>query len=125
MIRKKPNIRSRDPLHAEKQLLLYWEKRLRKTKPDAVTDFQSVLDRARDDKHRHGVTTAAGLDDISWRIIQGRPLTFVEYHIALANGLLMGEVPYLEFFKTRWHETPFCRGYATVKTCPECQRRKQ
>lgn len=51
------------------------------------------------------------LQDISWHIMRGFPLTFEEFHVACGAGLLLADLDYLTFFKTRWYETATEVGY--------------
>lgn len=63
---------------------------------------------------------AKKVDEMTWdqitsyvamQIMRGFPLTFEEYHIAIANRLLLTELPYEKFYKTRWYENKDKRGY--------------
>jgi hypothetical protein len=59
-------------------------------------------------------------------IVAGYPLSFGEYHLAIAFGFLIADgVSYEEFFKERWHETRDHRGYCPLKTCGPCHRERE
>jgi hypothetical protein len=57
------------------------------------------------------ITLAEYIRDIAFIIAGGFPLSFQEFHVALATGFLMSEVPYETYFKKFWYENAESRGY--------------
>lgn len=51
-------------------------------------------------------------------ITTGFPLSFHEFHLALAFGYLITDLPYEEFYKTRWHENAAGRTYGSADNLP-------
>jgi hypothetical protein len=49
--------------------------------------------------------------EIGWIIMYGYPLTYEEYHVAQGIYYIIGEVPYMDFFKHHWYESAYKRGY--------------
>jgi hypothetical protein len=68
------------------------------------------------------MTIAEIRSKLSHIIAAGLPLSYSEYHLAIAFGLLLSEeFTYEEFFRLRWHETPTHRGYTTKEACYNCK----
>lgn len=51
------------------------------------------------------------LGRVSMLIFRGFPLSEGEFHLAIAASYLLTDLPYVEFFKTRWWENNVGRGY--------------
>lgn len=107
----------------ERQLEEYWNKHYKNDNAfkGVVPDQMYKL--------KASATFAAPSTEILWKevkslicekVVEGNPLARDEYYIALACGFLMGDRPYMEFFKTRWHETDTHKGYCSAKECLEC-----
>lgn len=63
---------------------------------------------------------------IAHLIAGGYPLSFGEYHLAIAFGFLLADgILYDVFFTQRWHETEHHRSYGPGLECPTCQREKE
>lgn len=105
----------------EELLLAYWKRKLG-PKFAKSSPWNRVVNRVTPD-YLHDINNFARTDDgmaqersrVSRLIFQGDPLNRSQYYFALACGLLMGDRPYLEFFKHRWWETSNGYGYG-VKT---------
>lgn len=50
------------------------------------------------------------ISDIAVRIMRGEPLTFREFHLAVAEYMLLTEVTYEDFFMNHWGETHHHHG---------------
>ncbi len=119
----KPN--TADSLWAEARLAEHWTRRCKK----------SVWAGERSPVVRRGVAEGTVPQDMSGteleelfsriagRIATGYPLTAREYHLAIACALLITDLPYETFFKTRWHENNdhLAYGPGGVKNCTECR----
>lgn len=58
------------------------------------------------------VTFEAAMRELCLLIWNGFPLSFFEYHLAVALHLLLADgIPYEDFYVHRWHETAASRGY--------------
>ncbi len=56
-------------------------------------------------------------------IAGGYPLSFGEYHLAIAFGFLLADgIEYATFFTQSWHETDHHRSYGPGDDCPTCKR---
>lgn len=51
---------------------------------------------------------------IAGLIWNGWPLSREEYYVALAVGLIVGDVSYTDFFKYHWFENKEKRGYSSI-----------
>lgn len=108
----------------EKRLSNYWKEK----NGLEYSDFDGIIGNA-----PRGLTRGTGLNinimgepnspirfaeitgEISNFIWKGFPLSFQEYHIAIALGLLLTELPYEEFYTTCWFENEIEHGYKRVK----------
>lgn len=94
----------------EEALDAYWKQRLYEAHSafSGLTPFYSQF----------GERTVYLRDFIAERIISGLPLAKDDYHHAIAFRLLLTDLPYDDFYKTRWHETEDHLGYGS--TCHLC-----
>lgn len=112
----------------EQRLQAYWGGRPEITNNNRSSDWDDVV---RSVKLRDGLIqdSNASLQSprsaVTQQIAEGLPLTRAEYYFALACGFLMGDRPYEEFFRERWHETSTHRGYGPATTCARCEEEQR
>ncbi len=112
----------RDPLAGEKELAKFWG---HKSGLD-YTDFDAILGRpkpkgresavslrppARDFNNYSEATFKSQVAYVAGWIFDGYALSRAEFHLAVAVGLLLTDLPYVRFYKTRWFEDKHHRGY--------------
>jgi hypothetical protein len=104
-------------LSPEKQVAQFWR---RKGKGKTNSDWSRMII---NDIPETGIELATSRSRVQERITNGLPLSFTEYHLAIALGYLITELPYVEFFTTRWHETRGHRAYGQggPQKCNECK----
>jgi hypothetical protein len=132
---------AREPafVRPEVRLADYWRKRV----GGVYDDFDAILGRPKPagytQRHREaeydvvvplpgqkssaeGMTVKDLRHTICCLVAGGFPLSFGEYHVAIAVGVLLAaDVPYEAFFRTRWHETATHRGYGPSRHCSRCR----
>lgn len=99
----------------------YWRGKLKANKCDGDTLFADVRAGITDDLARSEFVV-----DIRERIFLGKPLSFAQYHVAIAMRYLITELSYETFFKTRWHETDHHMAYGSGgRVCDSCVHEKK
>lgn len=96
-------------------------------RPDDVRGREPAYDVYQPLPHRtaDGLTVKALRHTVAALIATGYPLSFGEYHLAVAFGFLLADgVPYETFYRTRWHETATHRAYTARRTCGTCARER-
>jgi hypothetical protein len=100
----------------EQDLAAYWRRKAEVSE----SDFDLLSASHMQAKLLSNPTLGRIRDDICRRICEGLPLYYMEYHLAIAFGYIISDLPYDEFFKTRWHETRFHRAYGDK--CLLCEK---
>lgn len=107
--------------------------------PDYQTEFDVLLGAA---PNKQNVRRRPGTDIKQWFesgrtwqglvseitnfIVVGVPLSYHEYHIALATRLLVcTDVSYEKFFTSHWHETKSHVGYGSPRDCTKCNKEEK
>lgn len=95
-----------------------WDKKPRPTRVmrGEEIDFRlrnEQLDGLRGDARDQAMTKHLydSVNKVADYIAMGLPLSWREFHIAIGLGYLITELPYEEFYKTRWAEDADGRGY--------------
>jgi len=122
-----------EELKGERKLAEYWKAKTGLT----FSDFEMIL--GEEAPEEFGLSTrerALELDPgrdrytvselkawLAGIILQGFPLSRMEYYLACAFGQLSGEgITHDEFYKTQWHETPTHRAYGSSEQCERCRK---
>ncbi len=66
------------------------------------------------DFKQRGLTIEVAEDAVGWNLLKGYPLSREEYYFALARHLVLSDLPYEQFFQTRWWENADQRGYGVA-----------
>lgn len=120
---KRVNLESLLIVGPEHKLADYWAKKsnlewsvwdgLLGKRHDKFQSYPALLIGNIPPQKRKDIDMVRVLEDVGLRILHGFPLSYIEYHIAIAFGYLCPnkEIPYETFYKKHWVETETHFGY--------------
>lgn len=107
----------------EKRLAEYWREKTGLGWSDFDIFQGKECPKGTNCRNPYWITTAENLKtgnialiirEIALIIANGFPLSFVEYHIAIAERMLLGDgISYEDFYKNHWFENEKRRGYSS------------
>mgnify|MGYP000207962522 CR=1 FL=1 len=118
----------------EERLAAYWRKRagISFSDFDALMGREDVTGEGKAQVRMAAVDLAAQpsakLADVKRALvtlhIKSLPYTRQQYYMALALGVIEGDLGYEEFFRTKWHESRGHHGYIGLEYCPHADCKK-
>ena len=112
-----------NPTTPESRLAAHW----RESSGGGPSDFDALVSGGREKldiagaaRMNRSIRDVAG--DIAVLMERGHPLSYAEYHLAVAVGLCHGgSQAYEQFFEIAWHETRTHRDYCPAGSCARCR----
>ncbi len=129
MKKKRQRKRWKTPEQMQVDLAAYWRKRVGLVHSD-FDDFLSddipttirLRPPAMSSDHWGRLPFKQLASHLAHMVARGFPLSYFEYHIAVALGFLLSQLDYEYYYRHHWHETTDHQGYMSRAECPTCHK---